>query len=309
MQKLSDIIKDHECAFNNVVIDEDIICNSSEIKSIIALKYPNRKTWLSALDCVGAQETLWLLNEYKYIHLYKTTAIEYDPITNYDKTETFNKTSSGKFNNLNSGTNTLSSSLTSKNDNTLTNTVDNSTTTNYGSGTTDMDNNRKETTTHNVTEKETDNNRSIIETPNTASITAKKGMNNPNEFSDCDKTYTEGSNNTVKSGSTENTTVGSDELIRNGSTTTTKTGTDVVINKTTNTDISKESKTDTGNDTTTVDMKLLNEHNDNENYELKTKGNIGVTTSQQMIDAERNLVRYSFLDEYVADLVRIISIV
>ena len=42
---------------------------------------------------------------------------------------------------------------------------------------------------------------------------------------------------------------------------------------------------------------------DNENtvhtYEERTHGNIGVTTSQQMIEAERNLVRYDFYMEIV----------
>lgn len=55
----------------------------------------------------------------------------------------------------------------------------------------------------------------------------------------------------------------------------------------------KATARDTG--TNTVDEKTTFEHN------ARLCGNIGVTTTQQMIEAERNVVRYSVIEEIAAD--------
>lgn len=41
---------------------------------------------------------------------------------------------------------------------------------------------------------------------------------------------------------------------------------------------------------------------DNDSYELKRSGNIGVTTSQQMIESEREVARFNLLKEFFEDL-------
>lgn len=43
---------------------------------------------------------------------------------------------------------------------------------------------------------------------------------------------------------------------------------------------------------------------DNDSYELKRSGNIGVTTSQQMIESEREVARFNLLKEFFEDLNR-----
>ena len=51
-----------------------------------------------------------------------------------------------------------------------------------------------------------------------------------------------------------------------------------------------------------TDTKSFTDRTDTNNHELTRKGNIGVTTSQQMIESERQLVRFSLLKEFFEDI-------
>lgn len=51
-----------------------------------------------------------------------------------------------------------------------------------------------------------------------------------------------------------------------------------------------------------TDTKSYTNRNDETEHSLTRSGNIGVTTSQQMIESERQLVRYSLLKEFFDDI-------
>lgn len=50
------------------------------------------------------------------------------------------------------------------------------------------------------------------------------------------------------------------------------------------------------------DTKSFNKRKDSKGHELTRSGNIGVTTSQQMIESERELVRFNVIDEFCKEL-------
>lgn len=62
------------------------------------------------------------------------------------------------------------------------------------------------------------------------------------------------------------------------------------------------SGSDTQEDTRTDNLAKTNEHT------LTRKGNIGVTTTQQMIQAERNLWQWKFFDQVFSDVDRVLTI-
>ena len=85
-----------------------------------------------------------------------------------------------------------------------------------------------------------------------------------------------GEQSTTQTGTNTKTTTGTNTTTTTGTNTVATTGTDTVRDTGTVTDV------DTGDDTHT------------RNYELTRSGNIGVTTSQQMLESERNLWMWNF---------------
>lgn len=82
-----------------------------------------------------------------------------------------------------------------------------------------------------------------------------------------------------------------------GTNTVTQTGTDTNTYNTTDTDIGTQNETDGGQDTHT------------RNYHLTRSGNIGVTTSQQMIESERSIWMWNFFRDVVfPDIDRVLTI-
>lgn len=81
-----------------------------------------------------------------------------------------------------------------------------------------------------------------------------------------------------------------------GTQTVTKDGTDTLTHNTTNRDTGTQTHANTGTDT------------DVRNYVLTRSGNIGVTTSQQMIESERKLWEYDFVMSVYRDIDRILTI-
>lgn len=62
----------------------------------------------------------------------------------------------------------------------------------------------------------------------------------------------------------------------------------------TNIDFSKQGKTDTNN--------TINSGNETTTHEFKRSGNIGVTTSQQMVESERRIAYFSFFKVLIRDI-------
>lgn len=104
----------------------------------------------------------------------------------------------------------------------------------------------------------------------------------------------------VDSGRKTNVGSGNETTVMSGTDTTTHSGTDDTTHSGTDTLVRSGSDTDTdtlsGSDTAT------------RNYELTRTGNIGVTTSQQMIESERQVANFSALSELAHGIVNAISI-
>ena len=186
----------------------------------------------------------YMANQIKYKKLVAAAKLEYDPIANYDMTET----------STDKRTPDLTTELTL---NTTADTIDNRSTTTTGNS---------DTTTHNQLNQQ----HTTIETPNgfeETNIHYENPYDNPGFKETYKDTSTQNGSRTV----TESYSGNPDETTTNvtGSNTTTNSG----GTKTTNTG-SNTSK-ETGTDTT--------EHT------LTRKGNIGVTTTQQMLTSELQL--------------------
>lgn len=109
------------------------------------------------------------------------------------------------------------------------------------------------------------------------------------------------------SGKESPTTTNYKTLEEGGYTDTSTTTRDSVIDKTTNNDVLK------GDVETTENVNVSGESTNTESVggaskkTLTRSGNIGVTTSQEMIESERNLARFSFYKEIAHDIARTIA--
>lgn len=176
-----------------------------------------------------------------WTELQKTLEYEYNPIDNYDRTETVTEgiERSGSGNSSRSGTNTGSG-------NSKTDTESSSS----SSGTTETENSSSSSGTN----------------TGTASNTAY----NSGAFADATKNVTSGSSTGSDEGSSTTTSSGSDE----GSSTTTSSSSETISETGETESSSSEDRTMT----------------------TRTRGNIGVTTTQQMIQAQREVVSFNLLD-------------
>lgn len=95
-------------------------------------------------------------------------------------------------------------------------------------------------------------------------------------------------------------TVGFDTAITTGKTTFDKSASFINDTKTTN--------TGTNTDTQDIDTTVTTAGNEKTVHELTRSGNIGVTTSQQMIESERKLAMFSVVDLFVKAVADIILI-
>lgn len=95
-------------------------------------------------------------------------------------------------------------------------------------------------------------------------------------------------------------TVGVDTAITTGKTTFDKSDSFINDTKTTN--------TGTNTDTQDIDTTVTTAGNEKTVHELTRSGNIGVTTSQQMIESERKLAMFSVVDLFVKAIADIILI-
>lgn len=136
-----------------------------------------------------------------------------------------------------------------------------------------------EETTPDLTDTHTLNSLTTTETEKIAGFNSS-GFENANE-----KT-------SVGTGSETNETTGTTTTTNSGTDNVSHTGTDTVVHSGTDTDIDTLS----GKDTNV------------RNYSLTRTGNIGVTTSQQMIEQERNIADFSALQELAHGIINTITI-
>lgn len=264
-----------------------------------------------------------------WIGLYNTLKFEYNPIENYNmeermvNDETVHEYDSENLRTDNlthgkSGTDTLTPNTTE------TLTINNKQHKKTGT----------ETTTHNTTETKAFNNRQhkktgteavdgdVTETtvPNLTETENESiyGFNSTND-SPANKRVTGNTGRTQTDTDTDSTTTYNITDTDTGSESISKTGTDELSYNLTETDTGGENKTRTGTETTlynTTETDTGTERNqrtgadtDTRNYLLTRKGNIGVTTSQQMIEQERALWMWNFFNDVVfPDIDKILTI-
>lgn len=219
---------------------------------------------------------LYNANKYKYETLYNTTLLKYEPLQNYDRTEEIKDSTERTGNN--------DTTFGSRTD---TSTIDN--TTNIGA----QDN----TNTDNETTKI-----GIINTV-TNSTTSKKGSeSNEKEVAPYDtETYYNQEKNTL---SFTNRT---DE---NTSTTKTDARTDTRTNNSTEKIGARKDTTESSTSNTFGEHTDSTSKNENETYTHKSHmyGNIGVTTSQQMLESEREVAYFNFVSIVAHDIIKLIAI-
>lgn len=219
---------------------------------------------------------LYNANKYKYETLYNTTLLKYEPLQNYDRTEEVTDTTER------SGTN--NTNFGSRTDTSLANN-----TTNIGAQ--DNTNTDNETTKIGAINTETNNS------------TSKKGSeSNEKEVAPYDtETYYNQEKNTL---SFTNRT---DE---NTSKTTTDARTDTRTNNSTEKLGAREDTTNSSTSNTFGEHTDSTNRNENETYTHKSHmyGNIGVTTSQQMLESEREVAYFNFVSIVAHDIIKLIAI-
>lgn len=219
---------------------------------------------------------LYKANKYKYETLYNTTLLKYEPLQNYDRTEEVKDSTERTGNN--------DTTFGSRTD---TSTIDN--TTNIGA----QDN------------KNTDNETTKIGTinTNTNSSTSKKGTeSNEKEIAPYDtETYYNQEKNTLSF---------TDRTDTNTSKTTTDARTDTRTNNSTEKIGAREDTTKGSTSNTLGEHTDTTSKNENETYTHKSHmyGNIGVTTSQQMLESEREVAYFNFLSIVARDIIKLIAI-
>ena len=152
---------------------------------------------------------------------------------------------------------------------------------------------RTDNTTHAKTGTETESrNLTDRNTPNVTELTTPNLTDTSNN-----SVYGFNSSNASPTGTSTNAQTGTNTVTRSGTDTTTHTGSDTMTHNTTDRNTGTVTDADTGTDTHT------------RNYKLTRSGNIGVTTSQQMIEAQRNLYMWNlFYNVVFPDIDRVLTL-
>ena len=219
---------------------------------------------------------LYNANKYKYETLYNTTLLKYEPLQNYDRTE--------EVTNKTERTGTGDTTFGSRTDTSTTNN-----TTNIGA----QDNTN------------TDNETTKIGTINTEtnSSTSKKGSeSNEKEVAPYDaETYYNQEKNTLSFTNRTDT---------NTSATTTDARTDTRNNNSTEKIGARIDTTESSTSNNFGGHTDATSRNENETYTHKSHmyGNIGITTSQQMLESEREVAYFNFVSIVAHDIIKLIAI-
>lgn len=219
---------------------------------------------------------LYNANKYKYETLYNTTLLKYEPLQNYDRTEEVEDT-----------TNRTGTNDTTFGSHTDTSTANN--TTSVGG--------QENTNTDNETTKI-----GAINTETNSSTSKNGSESNEKEVAPYDaETYYKQEKDTLSFTKRTDT---------NNSTTTTNARTDTR----TNTNTEKVGARTDSNESSTSNIygerTDATSRNENETYTHKSHmyGNIGVTTSQQMLESEREVAYFNFVSIVAHDIIKLIAI-
>ena len=282
---------------------------------------------LTTAEITALANVIYSVNKKNWVKLYATLNFEYNPIENYSMTETMTDDTTvidyGKdtkrtdnLTHAKTGTETLTDDTTNTRTDNLTHAKTGTETLTDDTANTRTDNlthakTGTETLTHNTTE---------TTTPNLTNNTANS-------------LYGFNSSSAVPTGTQSQTATGSNTVTKTGTETTqynlteTNTGTETTVIDGEKQTTFNTSETNTGTETTVIDGEKQTSYNVSDidtgtqrteetgtdthtrNYELTRKGNIGVTTSQQMIESERNLWLWNFFYTVVfPDIDRVLTI-
>ena len=215
-------------------------------------------------------------HKYQYETLYNTTLLKYEPLQNYNRTEEVEDTTN----------------RTGMNDTTFGSRTDTSTTNNTTNiGAQDNTNTDNETTKIGAINTETN------------SSTNKKGSeSNEKEVAPYDSENYYNQEKDTLSFTNRNDT--------NNSTTTTNARTDTRTNTTTEKVGAREDTTTSSTSNTFGGHTDATSRNENETYTHSSHmyGNIGVTTSQQMLQSEREVAYFNFVSIVAHDIIKLIAI-
>ena len=248
------------------------------------------------------------LNTPNFSRLWATLSAQYNPLTNYDLTESLSETNATAYGKTQQRTDNLSHGLTASETRTP-----NLTTTDAGTESATRTPNLTETRTPNLTTADSGTesatrtpNLTETRTPNTTETqtTGIYGFNSSNASNSdtvqktetgtetkattgTDATAKTSGNTRTESGTETKATTGTDTNAVTSGNTRTESGTETKATTSTNTDTGTVTTSDSGRDTTTVTRTLTR------------SGNIGVTTSQQMLQSERDLWVWNFFHDVV----------
>ena len=265
------------------------VISSDDARRYMIQKYATRKypvilgasaTLPDAIRSFYEMYSLYLINHEHGINKQYQALYDYDysPIENVDRYE--NETDTGTSSGTNSNTRTLNTTERMTYGKTETNSGTDSTT--YG---------------HTVTASGTDRVKdsgidSLLKTGSITNETQKAGYNAPN-------TYTPDIKNTESySNYSEANNYGKQEQTTHGRVDT-ESGTDSVLHGHTITDSGNDTKTDTG----TVSDSGTESGSTSNRRELRVHGNIGVTTNNQLIEAELEMRKISLAEMIIDDII------
>lgn len=300
-------------------ITAGIIKDVAEMDRIFLRKYQNRyyrneieinqdgaETGTALTEIQEDIQDLDYIYKYKYDKLLKTLTLEYNPIWNKDGTITHEYTRTPNLETeTTKGTQTeLTHNTKNARSGTDTTTLTHNTTIeDDGSTTTNIKNNQTQTVTTNDSTSQT-------RTPNlTTVVQTDVSPYNGGEYMDTKTTTTEtGTETTANGGGTTQTTSytgnSPDAMSGTNNNTNTTTGTETtavqagITTALTGTDTTKNTGSDTTKETGT----------DNITETTTEQGNIGVTTTQAMINEERNISDFEIIFEYLADVAKYITL-
>lgn len=262
-----------------------------------------------------AQSALAIYNK-NWSKLWDTLTFEYDPIENYRMTETGEDDTVDTYGKTHTRTDNLTHGKTGTDTNTLNLTdtrTDNLTHGKIGTDTNTLNltDSRTDDLTHGKTGTDTLTlNTEVLTTPDLQNDTTNEvyGFDSNSAVPSGEQHTSATGTNTVENTGTETTAYNTSET-DTGTQTTTHTGTDATAYDTTETDTGTQTTTHTGTDATTYGATETDTGTQtdadtgtdsrNLQHTLTRYGNIGVTTSQQMIQAERDLWMWNFFNNVV----------
>ena len=236
---------------------------------------------------------LYKVKKYTYERLYNSTLLKYEPIENYDRLETItDSTIKDTTGSTDYGLQNTTSSITSdnvdgaqKNDNTTTEKME------YGETTTVI----KDKLTKSGKERSTDNGKKVSER-NVAPYDSETYYNQE-KTTDSFDSYSH-TNELLDRIDETNSTVNVPTKTDNKTTTVVEN-----IGEKTNTQTStSQQQQQAHTDTVTGKEEITYKH------ENRTHGNIGVTTSQQMLESEREVALFNFVSIIAHDIIKLIAI-